>query len=99
MVLLPDGRVLNQESVRAGFAWSYRKYAPEDETLRQLGQEARHATRGLWADPNPIPPWEWRIARRRYREVCAFRSGEHLSVQARVELLLAQREARHLAVF
>ena len=28
-------------------------------TLAQLEREARAAKRGLWADPNPIPPWEW----------------------------------------
>ncbi|MDA2912172.1 thermonuclease family protein, partial [Nitrospiraceae bacterium AH_259_D15_M11_P09] len=32
-VLLPDGRSLNRELVRAGFAWWYWRYAPDDETL------------------------------------------------------------------
>ncbi len=59
-VLLPDGRVLNHELVRAGFAWWYRRYAPEDETLKQLEAEAGDAKRGLWADAEPVPPWEWR---------------------------------------
>jgi endonuclease YncB( thermonuclease family) len=22
--------------------------------------EAKNAERGLWAVPNPVPPWEWR---------------------------------------
>ena len=22
--------------------------------------DARKAKRGLWSDPNPVPPWEWR---------------------------------------
>ena len=70
-VLLPDGRNLNHELVRAGFAWWYRKYAPEDETLKQLEQEARAAKRGLWVDAKPIPPWQWRTGKkspRDYRE-------------------------------
>ncbi len=66
-VILPDGRVLNQELVKAGFAWWYRRYAPDDETLAQLEREAREATRGLWADSHAVPPWEWRIMRKRYR--------------------------------
>ncbi len=66
-VLLPDGRVLNRELVKAGFAWWYRRYAPDDETLAQLEREARGAQRGLWADPHAVPPWEWRIMRKRYR--------------------------------
>ncbi len=59
-VLLPDGRSLNHELVKAGFAWWYRKYAPEDDTLKQLEEEARQAKRGLWVDPHAVPPWEWR---------------------------------------
>ncbi len=66
-VLLPDGRSLNRELVRAGFAWWYWRYAPDDETLAQLEREARGAQRGLWADPHAVPPWEWRIMRKRYR--------------------------------
>ncbi len=57
-VILPDGRIVNRELVRAGFAWWYRKYAPEDETLKELEAEARDAKRGLWADASPVPPWE-----------------------------------------
>ena len=59
-IVLPDGRILNQELVRAGLAWWYRRYEPNDETLRALEKEARAARRGLWADPNPVPPWEFR---------------------------------------
>ena len=47
VVLLPDGRSLNRELVRAGFAWWYRRYAPDDTTLDQLEREARGAQRGL----------------------------------------------------
>lgn len=63
-VLLPDGRSLNQELVKAGMAWWYRQYAPHDTTLAQLEAEARTAKRGLWSDPVPVPPWEWRKQRR-----------------------------------
>ncbi len=66
VVLLPDGRSLNRELVRAGFAWMYRRYA-NDQSLNDLEEEARVAGRGLWADRNPIPPWEWRTMRRRER--------------------------------
>ncbi len=67
VVLLPDGRSLNHELVRAGLAWWYRRYAPDDETLAQLERDARGAERGLWADAEPVPPWEWRIMRKRCR--------------------------------
>ncbi len=66
VVLLPDGRSLNHELVRAGLAWMYRRYT-DDQSLSELEEEARVARRGLWADPNPIPPWQWRTMRRRER--------------------------------
>ena len=62
-VILPDGRSLNQELVRQGYAWWYRKYS-DDEDLKRLEAEARAAKRGLWADANPTAPWDWRDAQR-----------------------------------
>ncbi|HOH29323.1 MAG TPA: thermonuclease family protein [Candidatus Hydrogenedentes bacterium] len=60
LVLLEDGRILNQELVRAGLAWWYERYAPNEATLRGLQAEARQAKRGLWQDLSPMPPWEFR---------------------------------------
>jgi endonuclease YncB( thermonuclease family) len=59
-VLLPDGTNLNQELVKQGWWWWYRKYAPGDTVLEGLEKAAREARIGLWADPQPVPPWEWR---------------------------------------
>ena len=59
-VILPDGRSLNQELVKQGWCWWYRKYAPRDTVLAWLEHEARASKKGLWADPQPVPPWEWR---------------------------------------
>jgi endonuclease YncB( thermonuclease family) len=62
-IILPDGRNLNQELVRQGWAWWYRKYS-KDQGIGKLEAEARAAKWGLWADPNPIPPWDWRAAQK-----------------------------------
>ena len=59
-VLLPDGTHVNHELVKEGWCWWYRKYAPRDTELEGLEREARDAKKGLWADPEPVPPWEWR---------------------------------------
>ena len=62
-VLLPGGRNLSHELVRAGLAWWYRQYAPKDTALAQLEAEAKAARRGLWQDPHAVPPWEYRHPR------------------------------------
>src|SRR5262245_57952319 len=58
-VVLPDGRNVNRELVRLGWAWWFRKRA-QDVGLGTLEADARAAGRGLWADAHPIPPWQWR---------------------------------------
>ena len=59
-VVTVAGRNLNREQVKAGMAWWYRKYAPQDRDLQALEADARKARRGLWADKGPVPPWEFR---------------------------------------
>ncbi len=46
--------------VKDGWCWWYRKYAPGDAELEKLEHEAREGGKGLWADSQPVPPWEWR---------------------------------------
>src|SRR5262249_38354369 len=58
-VQLPDGRDLSQALVQAGYAWHDTRYAPYDKRLAQLAAEAQAAQRGLWADANSVPHWEW----------------------------------------
>jgi endonuclease YncB( thermonuclease family) len=63
-VRLSDGRSLNQELVRAGSAWWFCRYSA-DPLLARLEADARLARRGLWADPRPTPPWDYRSVGRR----------------------------------
>ncbi|MBC7838356.1 MAG: thermonuclease family protein [Nitrospiraceae bacterium] len=46
-VILPDGMNLNQELVKQGWCWWYRKYAPGDTVLEGLENEAREAKKRL----------------------------------------------------
>ncbi len=51
--------------ITVGLAWWYRKYAneqpPQDRGQYEFSeQEARAKRVGLWGDPAPVPPWEWR---------------------------------------
>jgi len=61
---------MNLEQIKAGLAWHYKKYqmeqAPEDRELySQVEIKAREARRGLWHDPEPVPPWEYRQIKRK----------------------------------
>ena len=53
---------LNEAIVKAGFAWVYRKYCKAEFCPGWLTHEqaAQASGRGLWADPDPIPPWQFR---------------------------------------
>jgi micrococcal nuclease len=61
-VVLRDGTNVNHELVKNGWCWWYRKYASSNFELESLEKDARDAKKGLWADPQPVPPWEWRRA-------------------------------------
>ncbi len=55
-----DGEIsVNEELVKSGMAWVYRKYCkiPSYFTLEKTARENRV---GLWEDESPIPPWEYR---------------------------------------
>lgn len=48
--------------VRTGMAWVFDRYVT-DRSLYQLQDQARAVGRGLWSEPAPVPPWEWRRKR------------------------------------
>ncbi|MGY4831837.1 thermonuclease family protein (plasmid) [Sphaerotilaceae bacterium SBD11-9] len=54
-----DGKDVNAEMVRQGMAWAYVRYL-SDRRFIAMETEARSAGRGLWADPHPVAPWDWR---------------------------------------
>jgi endonuclease YncB( thermonuclease family) len=58
--VVQNGMNVNQELVKEGWCWWFSKYVPKDTVLKRLEQEAKEAKKGLWADPNPIPPWLYR---------------------------------------
>ena len=57
-----DGTLINLALVKAGLAWHYVKYAPDDTALREAEQHARELNSGLWSSSHgAIAPWAWRI--------------------------------------
>lgn len=58
-VILSDNENLNKLLVKAGLAWHFKKYST-DNSYAVLEQEARKHRIGIWSEPNPVAPWEWR---------------------------------------
>lgn len=54
-----DGKSINEALVEKGYAWAYRDYL-KTPAIEQAELRARQARRGLWSEPNPVPPWSWR---------------------------------------
>jgi len=60
-----DDKDINQQLVAEGHAWVYRQYLKnlplgKPEAYAEAEQQAKINKSGLWADKEPIPPWEWR---------------------------------------
>ena len=53
-------RYINREMAAEGMAWYYKDFAANEYDLAQAESSARSDRRGLWKNPSPQPPWEWR---------------------------------------
>jgi endonuclease YncB( thermonuclease family) len=63
--VMVNGKDANLEQIRAGLAWHYKEYAKEQsasdrDAYANAESSARSSKAGLWSDPRPLPPWEWR---------------------------------------
>ncbi|TXC66051.1 thermonuclease family protein [Piscinibacter aquaticus] len=67
--VLVEGRDINLAQISSGLAWHFANYAKEQRPLdRQLYAEAQTDAKqhriGLWRDPSPTPPWDYRRGKR-----------------------------------
>lgn len=63
-IILSNGKNLNKELVKNGFAWHYKRYS-KDNSYDDLEKQARKLKLGLWNDKIPTSPWEWRKSRKK----------------------------------
>ncbi len=54
-----DNLYVNEEMIKRGMAWHYKKYS-DDAHFAELERKAMINKVGLWQDPNPVPPWDFR---------------------------------------
>jgi micrococcal nuclease len=57
--VLVGKRDINLELLEEGAVWHCADY-DRNKRLREAAQAAREAKKGLWRDPNPVAPWDWR---------------------------------------
>lgn len=64
-VLVIDELNINQEMVKDGYGWVYRRYCNEPVCGRweQMQAEAKANRHGLWGGKDPISPWRWKAKR------------------------------------
>ena len=60
-------QILNEELLKAGYAWVYYQHCHEMicHAWADFQFAAKLDKRGLWSEPSPIPPWEFRRKKRR----------------------------------
>jgi micrococcal nuclease len=63
-----DGKTLNQELLREGFAWWSKKYASDDSDLAEAQAQAIKNKVGVWSDPDPVLPRKFRGKGGGYKE-------------------------------
>lgn len=51
---------INLQMVKEGLAWHYAYFAPDAEDLAAAEKSARKKRKGLWADDEPVNPYEFR---------------------------------------
>jgi endonuclease YncB( thermonuclease family) len=58
-IYLRNGTNVNLEMVKNGMAWQYEKYS-KSAVLKKAQASAKSMKVGLWRDPYPVAPWEFR---------------------------------------
>ena len=66
-VLLQDGRNVGRELLKEGLAW-WQQSRSGDRSLEIVEELARASGKGLWSEPNPVPPWQWKTTKKTRRK-------------------------------
>ena len=60
----------NLQMVRRGYAWHYKRYESEQsaqdrDVYARAEVSARSARVGIWTQPDPVAPWDYRLAQKK----------------------------------
>ena len=78
--VLVNGTDANLAQIKAGLAWHYKEYAKEQPAADRASYasaetQARASVQGLWRDPRPMAPWDWRHGGKAQTSVASASSG------------------------
>lgn len=59
-----EGVNVNEKMLSEGMAWHFKKYDANSQ-WSVLENKAKEEKKGLWSQPNPVAPWEWRVRKKR----------------------------------
>ena len=63
-VVFLDGKEINLVMVQSGYAWHY-SYYDKTPAYIEAEKQARAEKKGLWQDPNPINPYQFRKSQKK----------------------------------
>ena len=65
-----QGRPVEELLLEQGLAWVYEQYCkmPVCDRYRDIMRGSMESEIGIWSDPDPVPPWEWRRLERLNRQ-------------------------------
>jgi endonuclease YncB( thermonuclease family) len=87
-VTLSDDTDVNTRIVAEGYAWWNKKEAAGDRGLRTANAEALKGKKGLWKDPAPLAPWDYRAS----NPADADKDDEQVCINAEKKNLVYHKE-------
>jgi micrococcal nuclease len=66
-VVYVEQLAVNEAMLKAGLAWHFTEFDSNSD-WHNMESAARRKRIGIWSQPDPVPPWEFRKANRRQRQ-------------------------------
>ena len=63
---------VNEALIKVGLAWYYSDYDKNHPAWNSLEKQAREKKIGLWSQPNPIAPWNFRRQKRKSKFIISL---------------------------
>ncbi|HPI00307.1 MAG TPA: thermonuclease family protein [Chitinophagaceae bacterium] len=72
MVFTDNHINVNEALLKVGLAWHYSDYDKNHPAWGSLEKQAREKKIGLWSQPNPIAPWNYRRQKRKSKFIISL---------------------------